>query len=77
MFDFNRTSNALKCYIAAMDQVSEITSRQQALQIMDNYFKYGDSGWTMFRFAQEADSQSIDMVAFIEDAINENQTDAQ
>ena len=77
MFDFNRTAEGLKCYIAAMDQVREITSRQQALQIMDNYFKYGDSGWSMLKFAQEADSQSIDMVAFIEDAINANQTDAQ
>ena len=77
MFDFNRTAEGLKCYIAAMDQVKEITSRQQALQIMDNYFKYGDSGWSMYKFAQEADSQSIDMVAFIEDAINANQTDAQ
>lgn len=77
MFDFNRTAEGLKCYIAAMDQVREITSRQQALQIMDNYFKYGDSGWSMLKFAQEADSQSIDMVAFIEDAINANQADAQ
>jgi len=77
MFNFDRTAEGLKCYIAAMDQVKEITSRQQALQIMDNYFRYGDSGWTMYKFAQEADSQSIDMVAFIEDAINANQTDAQ
>lgn len=77
MFDFNRTAEGLKCYIAAMDQVKEITSRQQALQIMDNYFKYGDSGWTMFKFAQEADSQSIDMVAFIEEALDAGEANAQ
>ena len=77
MFNFDRTAEGLKCYIAAMDQVKEITSRQQALQIMDNYFRYGDSGWTMYKFAQEADSQSIDMVAFIEDAINANEANDQ
>jgi hypothetical protein len=78
MFNFDRTAEGLKNYIAAMDQHGgPITGREQAIRIMSNYFKYGDSGWTMHKFAVEADNQSIDMISFLEDALNENQTDAQ
>lgn len=76
MFDFNRTSSALKSYIAAMDQISEIQSREEALDVMDDYFKYGDSGWTMLQFAVESDKNRMNLNAFIEDALNANQIPA-
>lgn len=76
MFDYNRTSSALKSYIAAMDQISEIQSREEALNVMDDYFKYGDSGWTMLQFAVESDKNRMNLNAFIEDALDANQNTA-
>lgn len=76
MFDYKRTSSALKDYLSAMDQVAEIQNHDEAFNVMNDYFKYGDSGWTMLQFAVEADKNRMNLNAFIEDALNANQNTA-
>lgn len=70
MFTYEKTLAGLKAYIGGMDIISPICSKEEATTIINNYFKFGDSGWSTKQFAQESDIRRLSLPDFIEDSVN-------
>ncbi len=71
--DYQQVVNQMTCFFAMMDAMEPINDNDDALDVMTQFFRATDSGWTASSFVREMNSRNINILDVFEDMVNADQ----
>ena len=71
--DYQQVVNQMTCFFVMMDEMQPINNNDDALDVMAQFFRATDSGWTASSFVREMNSRNINILDVFEDMVNADQ----